>query len=1536
MAGTSSDVTHEEIPQTKKDRKGREPSRDVLTAAIARVEKLESAMAETRDAVEDAVVRIDGVESKDEDLRGEMQGALNAVADGLAQRSESLEAELVSIKEEIAAMRAEQDQVATMREEFEALKTELIALRGAVAGGTVMLQPTPRSDAPKPKEFNGHREAKEVDNFLWSMEQYFRNAGIRIDEQKVNLVSSYLTDYALLWWRRRSDTRSGTAITTWDQFVDEFRSYFYPQYTERDARAKLRRLEMKGEVREYVKEFSQLMLQIQSMSEEDAFFQFMDGLKPWTRLELERRNVDNLSKAMLVAESLVEFKPREKPTTPREKPNFSKPKGKEIAKESYKEFGGGAREKSPSKNEGKSFITRDKGKRPIKCFFCDGPHMARECPAKAKLAAMAMEEETAEEKQLGSLRILNTIKVKKSQKKRGLMFADVEIAGHKLSALVDTGATDFFISIEAAKKLNLQVGKGMGTLKTVNTKEVPVHGLASNVDVAMGQWKGKTSLEVIPLDDYDVVIGLDFLDRISAMLLPFADCICILDSQYQCVVPLKRESGRDHKTLSAIQICSGLKRGEPTFLATLKVDEKDNQREVPEVVAAVLEEFKSVMPAELPKELPPKREVDHEIELIPSTKPPAMVPYRMAPPELAELRKQLKDLLDAGYIRPSKSPFGAPILFQKKHDGSLRMCVDYRALNKLTVKNKYPIPLIADLFDQLGGARWFSKLDLRSGYWQVRIAEGDEHKTACVTRYGAYEFLVMPFGLTNAPATFCTLMNKVLREFLDKFVVVYLDDIVIYSRTLEEHIQHLRKVFSVLKENQLFVKKEKCAFAEQEVPFLGHIVGRGQIRMDVSKIQAIVEWKPPTKVTELRSFLGLTNYYRKFVRSYSNITTPLTELLKKGKAWEWDEECQGAFKKLKDAMTQEPVLALPDFSKAFEVETDASDFAIGGVLMQEGHPVAYESRKLSEAERRYTVQEKEMTAVVHCLRTWRHYILGSHFTVRTDNVATSYFQSQKKLSPKQARWQDFLAEFDYALEYKPGKVNSVADALSRKMMLAATSQLESLLPDRIKEGLKHDAAARSLLEYAKEGKTRRFWVEEELLYTKGRRLYVPHYGNLRRELMEECHDSKWAGHPGMHRTLALIQNGYYWPRMRDDVETYVRTCLICQQDKIEQSKTAGLLEPLPIPERPWESVSMDFIVGFPKSEGCQTIMVVVDRFSKYGTFIAASKDCPAEEAARLFMKHIIKYWGVPRTIVSDRDPRFTGKFWTELFELLGSELNMSTSSHPQTDGQTERANALLELYLRHYVSSTQQNWAKLLDVAQFSFNLQVNESTGKSPFEIVMGQQPLTPSTVVTGQKGGNPAAYELAKTWHEEADLARASLRRAAKKMKKWADEKRRFLEFEEGDLVLVKMHSILRYRKVHKGLLRRYEGPFKVLRRIGKVAYKVELPSKLKIHPVFHVSLLKPYHGDEEDPNRGQSQRAPMGAKTSYDHEVDCILKVREVHKRYCKPRIEYKVRWKGWSKSKDSWEPAEALWQFKKQIDAFNTARANEDVARIGGGE
>ena len=474
------------------------------------------------------------------------------------------------------------------------------------------------------------------------------------------------------------------------------------------------------------------------------------------------------------------------------------------------------------------------------------------------------------------------------------------------------------------------------------------------------------------------------------MPVPFLRSMAILEEDALCMVPTVTEGKAETPMLSAMQLEMGLKKNEVTYLATLKEDPVDPMGDpMPMEVKKVLDEFEDVIPPELPKKLPPRREEDHKIELESGAKPPAMGPYRMAPPELEELRRRLKEFPNVGFIQSSKAPYGALVLFQKKHDGSLRMCIDYWALNKVTVKNKYPIPLIADLFDQLGRAWYFTKLDLRSGYYQVRITEGEEPKTTCVMRYGSYEFLVMPYGLTNALATFCTLMNKIFHPFLDKFVVVYLDDIVIYRNSLEEHVDHLRKVFQLLRQNELYVleehvdhlrkvfqllrqnelyvKKEKCSFALGEVGFLGHRIKDGKLMMDESKIKAIQEWDPPTKVPQLRSFLGLVNYYRRFIKGYSTRAAPLTDLLKKSKAWTWDEKCQQAFEDLKKAITEDPVLALPNHTKVFEVHTDAFDFAIGGVLIQERRTIAFESRKLNDKERRYTVQEKEMTAIIHCL-----------------------------------------------------------------------------------------------------------------------------------------------------------------------------------------------------------------------------------------------------------------------------------------------------------------------------------------------------------------------------------------------------------------------------------------------------------------------------------------------------------------------------------------------------------------------------------------
>ncbi|KAE8681498.1 Detected protein of unknown function [Hibiscus syriacus] len=428
----------------------------------------------------------------------------------------------------------------------------------------------------------------------------------------------------------------------------------------------------------------------------------------------------------------------------------------------------------------------------------------------------------------------------------------------------------------------------------------------------------------------------------------------------------------------------------------------------------------------------------------------------------------------------------------------------------------------------------------------------------------------------------------------------------------------------------------------------------------------------------------------------------------------------------------------------------------------------------------------------------------------TNNVATSYFQTQKKLSPKQARWKDFLAEFDYILEYKPGKANVVADALSRTAELVAISLAKGTVLERIKEGLEQDPMTRELVKLASDGKTQRFWVEDGLLYTKGRRIYVPKWNNLRRDLIKECHDTKWAGHPGQKRTMALLETTYFWPHMKDSVELYVKICLVCQQDKVENRQPAGLLEPLPVPQRPWDSIALDFISALPKSERYDLIMVVVDRFSKYGTFIPCPKDCIAEEAARAFFKNFVKHWGLPRSIISDRDPRFTGRLWMKLFKLLGTELNFSTSFHPQTDGQTEWVNALLECYLRHFV-------------------------------------------------------------------------------------------------------------------------------LAKVGKVSYRLDLPSTLEIHPVFYVSMLKTYHADKEDPSRGYSHRAPPVVTSrgyshraphvvtkSYDKEVETVLTSRTVRKRGVPPRTKYLIKWKDLPESEVTWELAEDLWQFEEHLKAYETTR------------
>jgi hypothetical protein len=400
--------------------------------------------------------------------------------------------------------------------------------------------------------------------------------------------------------------------------------------------------------------------------------------------------------------------------------------------------------------------------------------------------------------------------------------------------------------------------------------------------------------------------------------------------------------------------------------------------------------------------------------------------------ELAELKKQLQELLDKGFIRPSTSPWGCPALFVKKKDESLRLCVDYRLLNAVTIKNKYPLPRIDVLFDQLVGAKVFSKIDLRSGYHQINIRASDILKTAFSTRYGLYEYLVMSFGLTNAPVYFMYLMYLVFMPELEKFVVVFIDDILVYSKNEDEHTQHLHIVLQRLRDHRLYAKLSKCDFWLREIKFLGHTISQDGISVDHEKVQEVMNWKPPTTVQQIQSFLGLAGYYRRFILAFSRIAKPMTELLKKGVKYEWSQKCEDAFHTLRQHLTTAPVLAQPDNTKSFDVYCDASGTGLGCVLMQDNRVIAYASRALRTHEQNYPTHDLELAAIVHALKIWRHYLMGAHCNIYTDHKSLKYIFTQADLNMRQRRWLELIKDYDLEVHYHPGKANVVADALSRK------------------------------------------------------------------------------------------------------------------------------------------------------------------------------------------------------------------------------------------------------------------------------------------------------------------------------------------------------------------------------------------------------------------------------------------------------------------------------------------------------------------------
>ncbi|KAL4368203.1 hypothetical protein GQ457_05G027960 [Hibiscus cannabinus] len=844
-------------------------------------------------------------------------------------------------------------------------------------------------------------------------------------------------------------------------------------------------------------------------------------------------------------------------------------------------------------------------------------------------------------------------------------------------------------------------------------------------------------------------------------------------------------------------------------------------------LAALLTEFASVFVP--PQGLPPPRETDHAIHLQPMSKPVNVRPYRYPHFQKAEVERQVQHMLDNNLIRKSTSPFSSPVLLVKKKDGTWRFCVDYRALNAVTVKDKFPIPTADELFDELGTSQYFSKLDLLAGYHQIRVKVDDVHKTAFRTHEGYYEFLVMSFGLTNAPSTFQATMNDLFRPFLRKFVLVFLDDILVYSKYWEEQLVLIRLVLQRLRENGFVAKRSKCTFGQQSVEYLGHLVSREGLAVDPKKVDAIRNWPVPTTLKEVRGFLGIAGYYRKFIKGFASLAAPISDLLRKGQAFEWTSAAQQAMDMLKHHLCSPPILSLPQFDKEFYIETDVSGSGIGAVLTQDGKPLAYFSKKLSPRMQSASTYNREMFAITQAVGKWRQYLVGRRFVILTDQRSLRELNQQTIQTPEQQRWLSKLMGYDFEIRYRPGKLNNVADALSREnqaSLMAFSRPIFGILED-IRAATAHDSSLVHIRTVVQEGRPDYAdYVEQEGLLLFRGKIFVPNEAALRSLLLREFHSYVIGGHAGITRTFHRLAANFYWPGMRAAVRQFVHECQTCQRMKSDSLVPAGLLQPLPIPTQVFEDISLDFIMGLPNSNGKETILVVVDRLTKYGHFFALPRHYDSTLVARILVQGVVKLHGIPHTIVSDRDRIFVSDLWTELAKLQGTELSLSSAYHPQTDGQTEALNRCLEMYLRCMAGDDPNKWETYLAWAEYWYNTAYQTSAGSA----------------------SNTHVDQALKERDELLRVLKHNLVHAQGRMKNQADKHRRELEFDEGARVYVRLQPYrqlsLRLRK-HNKLGPRFFGPYRILKRIGPVAYKLDLPDSTRVHPVFHVSQLKSCKG-------------------------------------------------------------------------------------------
>ena len=1125
------------------------------------------------------------------------------------------------------------------------------------------------------------------------------------------------------------------------------------------------------------------------------------------------------------------------------------------------------------------------------------------------------------------------------------------------SALIDSGATASFIHPRLVQEQGLVTCKKEipMTLRVIDGRDISSGKVDKEVRLRMkiGSHQEEITLDVADIGNHPLILGIPWLKTHNPTIdwpthrVSFTSPLCAqtcLDTRADI---LGNPSGRSTF---------------PTVNATTVSDEELAQ--IKKLVPEAYYEFADVFSKKESEVLPPHRPYDLKLDFKPNEplpRPGGVFP--LAEDELKELHGYLDEQLRKGFIEPSNSPLAAPVFYVKKKDGSKRLVIDYRRLNNAVVGNQYPLPLTNEIIDRLKGAKLFTKLDLRWGYNLVRIAKGDEWKTAFKTRYGLFQWNVMTFGHKNAPGVFQQFMNEVFHDMLDKNVINYIDDFCIYINRDDPiaHQEDVKEVLRRLRRHGLFVKPEKCLFGVKEMEFLGLWFTEHGVEMEKGKVDAVLNWPTLKNVKDVQQFLGFANFYRRFIRGFSRMSYPLSKLTRKKQRWIWTEAQQEAFDALKKAFTTAPVLAHPDPSKPFIIEADASKYAYGGILSQkddEGklRPIAFMSKSMTPAERNYDIYDKEMLAIIRALESWRHHLSGARhkITILSDHKNLEYFLTPKVLSYRQLRWIEHLAHYDFVIIYRAGHKSGKPDALSRRpdhrpeggdetrertatllkpeqFLSVNANQLLQLSDDhsilqRIQEALTNDVTTSAIRAFfasdpdsapaSVREKMKDFAMDDGLLLYRNK-IYVPADEDIKRDIVALRHDSPLAGHPGLARTLEMVQREYHWPSMKAFVGRYVEGCELCQRTKYARTRPAGLLQPLPVPEGPWQSIGYDYIPDLPVSHGKNNIFTVVDLHTKMAHFAPCTTRVTASDTADLLIQNVVRLHGVPQRTVSDRGTQFNSAMLKHFWKRLGVQPNFSTAYHPQTNGQSERANQEVEQYLRIFVNHHQDDWVDWLPLAEFAFNNRFNESIGMSPFYALSGYHPSL-STLPSSSQSSTLAEERIADLERIHKELKSALT--IAKERQEFAYNQyaREQPQYEIGDKVWLETTNLSTDRPSHK-LGDRRIGPFPIEKKISNTAYRLTLPATMRnVHPVFHVHLLTPHRTDTI-----AGRRPPPPRKVTIPQGADQVVRTIR-NSRWLGNELQYEVRWQGQPAENDSWETAErlAVWPANLQkIEEFH---------------